>query len=270
MKFFTYPRTLVNTIFSSVLLRLGVVLSVLLVGCQQIPIKGTLPTQPSVQPEQIKYEMKRSSSEGEGSLWKQLAVSADEAAAIKNWQEAAKLYNKALDTIDDLKITPEPPPSSEIKRLQRVAQQVQILADNSVKTRSLKIIPACDSIFRESTRGVVVDSNLVAIYFQQNQSDPDPTGERYIEHIADCLKQKQYTKLRLIGHTDASGPAEVNRKLSLKRAETLRRFLLSSGVSSEILVDGKGEDEPIQIEYDNTLDQKEIDSLNRRVEIQKL
>jgi len=38
MKFFTYPRTLVNTIFSSVLLRLGVVLSALLVGCQQIPI----------------------------------------------------------------------------------------------------------------------------------------------------------------------------------------------------------------------------------------
>jgi len=146
---------------------------------------------------------------------------------------------------------------------------MQILAAN-VRTRSLKITLTCDNIFRESTRGIALDSNLIAVHFQLNQSSLDKTGERYIQHIADCLKQKQYTKLRLIGHTDASGSAEVNRRLSLKRAETLRRFFLSSGVSSEILVDGKGEDEPIQMEYDNTLDQKEIDALNRRVEIQKL
>jgi outer membrane protein OmpA-like peptidoglycan-associated protein len=247
-------------------------LSALLMGCEQIPIKGTLPTLPTRTvvvhpPEQTKSEI--NSSLSEESLWKQLVLSGDTAAAVKNWQEAAKFYNQALDTIDDQRATPVPPTSSEIKRLQRVAQQVQILAAN-VKTRSLKITSTCDNIFRESTRGVVVDSNLIAVHFQLNQKSLDKTGGKYIQHVADCLKQKQYTKLRLIGHTDASGAAEANRELSLKRAEMLRELLLSNGVSSEIFVEGKGEDEPIQIEHGDKLDQKEIDALNRRVEIQKL
>jgi|GEM_PF-2556613 len=269
----TYHHSLTNILFLGNLLRLGM-LSALLMGCEQIPIKGTLPDQSTVpavvrQSSEPPAKSKISSSLSEVSLWKQLVLSGDTAAAVKNWQEAAKLYNQALDTIDDQRATPVPPTSSEIKRLQRVAQQVQILAAN-VKTRSLKITSTCDNMFRESTRGVVVDSNLIAVHFQLNQKSLDKTGGKYIQHVADCLKQKQYTKLRLIGHTDASGAAEANRELSLKRAEMLRELLLSNGVSSEIFVEGKGEDEPIQIEHGDKLDQKEIDALNRRVEIQKL
>ena len=237
----------------------------MLAGCQMASMTTKPPT--SYQFKQIQNNAEENLSDK--GLWKEQKRAGDKAAELKNWQEAAEFYNKALDTIDDSRATPTPPSSSEIKQLQNTAQQMQILAAN-VRTRSLKITLTCDNIFRESTRGVALDSNLIAVHFQLNQSSLDKTGERYIQHIADCLKQKQYTKLRLIGHTDASGSAEVNRRLSLKRAETLRRFFLSSGVSSEILVDGKGEDEPIQMEYDNTLDQKEIDALNRRVEIQKL
>ncbi|MCT2559400.1 OmpA family protein [Tsuneonella sp. YG55] len=67
-------------------------------------------------------------------------------------------------------------------------------------------------------------------------------------------------RYRIEGHTDSTGNADFNRKLSLDRAEAVREALIAEGVeASRIEVAGYGPDQPIE-GYDNT------DPVNRRVE----
>ena len=53
--------------------------------------------------------------------------------------------------------------------------------------------------------------------------------------------------VKLVGHTDSAGKSEYNRKLSLKRAEAVKKYLLADfNISPErISVSGMGEDSPI-------------------------
>ena len=52
--------------------------------------------------------------------------------------------------------------------------------------------------------------------------------------------------VKITGHTDSSGPAENNQKLSVRRAEAVRDYLISlGGDASKIEVAGMGADKPI-------------------------
>jgi len=65
------------------------------------------------------------------------------------------------------------------------------------------------------------------------------------------------------GHTDSMGSVEHNRKLSLERAESVKRQLVKFGVDTgRIVVIGKGAIDPI-----DTNDTPEGRARNRRVEI---
>ena len=70
-------------------------------------------------------------------------------------------------------------------------------------------------------------------------------------------------RVQIVGHTDSQGTDAVNNPLSLDRAESVRDYLVSQGVSAtRIAVDGKGERQPVA---DNgTADGR---AKNRRVEI---
>ncbi len=68
----------------------------------------------------------------------------------------------------------------------------------------------------------------------------------------------------IIGHTDSDGDENSNLSLSLKRAESVKRYLISKGISaSKLTTDGKGENEPVA---DNTSAAGK--AKNRRVEFQ--
>lgn len=69
--------------------------------------------------------------------------------------------------------------------------------------------------------------------------------------------------VQVIGHTDSQGSDAVNNPLSLDRAQSVRDYLVSQGVSaSRIAVEGKGEHQPIA--DNSTADGR---AKNRRVEI---
>ena len=70
-------------------------------------------------------------------------------------------------------------------------------------------------------------------------------------------------RVQIVGHTDSQGTDAVNNPLSLDRAESVRDYLVSQGVSAtRIAVDGKGERQPVA---DNT--SADGRAKNRRVEI---
>jgi OOP family OmpA-OmpF porin len=67
----------------------------------------------------------------------------------------------------------------------------------------------------------------------------------------------------VVGHTDSVGTDQYNQKLSEKRANSVRSYLMSKGIpTNKIVAIGKGEKEPVA---DNKT--KEGRAQNRRVEI---
>jgi OOP family OmpA-OmpF porin len=67
----------------------------------------------------------------------------------------------------------------------------------------------------------------------------------------------------IIGHTDSTGKADYNMKLSRRRAQAMSDYLVSTGVdASKLRIVGRGEDAPIA-----SNDTKKGQAQNRRVEV---
>ncbi len=106
---------------------------------------------------------------------------------------------------------------------------------------------------------VIVDK----IYFGSGSDQIQSRSFNILEEIAKFLKaNSQIKKLRVEGHTDSRGNDEKNLKLSQRRADAVRKFLISEGIEPERLQSkGYGEDRPIA---DN--DTRQGRERNRRVE----
>lgn len=82
--------------------------------------------------------------------------------------------------------------------------------------------------------------------------------------MAELLKAQAAAKLRIVGHTDSTGSAETNKKLSLERAGSVKARIveLSKADAGRISVEGMGPDQPLE-----SNDTPAGRALNRRVEI---
>lgn len=82
--------------------------------------------------------------------------------------------------------------------------------------------------------------------FEFDRSDlrlPQPK----LDEIADALKQNpQIHHVTITGHTDRLGTEEYNQKLSERRAQTVKQYLVSKGVEPRRLESvGRGESQPV-------------------------
>ena len=73
--------------------------------------------------------------------------------------------------------------------------------------------------------------DTLILYFGFDEESLSPRTERQLEIVALLLQTDKEKKLTLSGHTDAIGSEAYNRTLSGRRAETVRRFLVDSGVA---------------------------------------
>jgi large repetitive protein len=101
------------------------------------------------------------------------------------------------------------------------------------------------------------------IFFKTGSDEILPKSYGLLDQVAAVMKNyKHLTKIRVEGHTDATGPRKKNLKLSKDRAESVRKYLIDKGVEPERLdSEGFGPDKPIG--SNKTAKGKE---LNRRVE----
>ena len=89
-----------------------------------------------------------------------------------------------------------------------------------------------------------------------------PKSQKIIDQIAAILKKHPGIKIEIAGHTDSDGTAERNLKLSQRRAEAVKRYLIKKGIPAERLVaKGYGESRPL-VKNDTPAHKQ----LNRRVE----
>ncbi|WP_255208154.1 MULTISPECIES: OmpA family protein [unclassified Myxococcus] len=100
------------------------------------------------------------------------------------------------------------------------------------------------------------------VQFPVGQSTLSDEELRNLDAVADYLKANPGVSLRIEGHTDSTGPDELNRTLSQERADAVRTHLIQRGVaSSRLTAKGYGPDRPL-----TTNDTPEGRGTNRRVE----
>lgn len=80
------------------------------------------------------------------------------------------------------------------------------------------------------------------VFFDWNRSDITPASDRIIADAAAAAGRTRAVGIHVIGHTDSSGSPEYNQRLSLRRAEAVKRSLSTKGVpANQITIEGKGE-----------------------------
>ena len=117
---------------------------------------------------------------------------------------------------------------------------------------------------KEEARGKVITLDG-AVLFATGKSQLLPIAQRALGRVAVVLKQEADAGKRVVieGHTDSRGSNVSNQRLSKRRAESVRNYLIGQGVDSANLgAVGKGESNPIA---DNGSPEGRAN--NRRVEI---
>ena len=99
--------------------------------------------------------------------------------------------------------------------------------------------------------------------FVTNGDKLGPGAPQALSRVAQLVRELK-GDVRIVGHTDASGDAEQSRALSLRRAQSVRDYLVRTfGFDAgRFKVDGKGADEPLA-PNDNAAGRR----ANRRVEV---
>ena len=91
-----------------------------------------------------------------------------------------------------------------------------------------------------------------------------PEGKAKLDDLVGKVKGVNLEVIIAVGHTDSIGTVEYNQKLSVRRAEAVKAYLVSKGIEkNRVYTEGKGEKQPVA---DNKT--AEGRAKNRRVEIE--
>ncbi|MBV8547726.1 MAG: OmpA family protein [Acidobacteria bacterium] len=121
------------------------------------------------------------------------------------------------------------------------------LAASDAETRRLRIQNELSRIAstRSEQRGLIVTLNG-GILFDTGKTALKPGAKSTLSKIAKQLQTDPSLKIAVEGHTDSVGGTATNQALSEKRANAVRDYLVSAGISGDhITADGKGEESPI-------------------------
>jgi len=107
---------------------------------------------------------------------------------------------------------------------------------------------------------------LEGVNFATNKADLDAGAHEVLDRVAISLLAYPEIRVEVAGHTDSKGSRALNVRLSQKRAESVRDYLIGKGIGAERLVaKGYGPDKPMA-----TNDTDEGRAQNRRTELNKL
>ncbi|WP_294219435.1 OmpA family protein [uncultured Chryseobacterium sp.] len=108
--------------------------------------------------------------------------------------------------------------------------------------------------------------SILYINFDTDQSSIMADGKETVNQIAEALKKDSNLKISIEGHTDNTGDAAHNKKLSNDRANAVMAALINQGISkSRLSAKGFGAERPLVAN-----DSEDNKAKNRRVELVKV
>jgi outer membrane protein OmpA-like peptidoglycan-associated protein len=176
------------------------------------------------------------------------AVTSDEQA-----EEAARREREAREEAEAARRLAQAQ-ASEIELARREAELATEAADSL--RRRLEMLE-----LRQTDRGVVV--TLGDVLFERGQTELQPDARENLADVVELLQTEPDKRIRIEGHTDSTGPASINLRISQQRADAVGNELISMGIDADrVQAIGMGEDFPIAT---NETDQGR--RRNRRVDV---
>lgn len=196
---------------------------------------------------------------------KQQADADAEAKRVKDSTDAEAKRVKDSTDAEALRLKQQADANAEARRVKdstdAEARRVKESAD--AEARRLAEQSGRDTlIILEKGKTVV----LKGVNFETNKATLTRGSEIILERALRALRASPDLNVLIVGHTDNVGTAAYNKKLSFRRAEAVKSWLVGKGISARRLsVAGKGFDEPID---DNTTAEGRAN--NRRMEFRVL
>ena len=141
------------------------------------------------------------------------------------------------EPVEVVPLPPAPPAASEERPLEpehtQNAEEEPITA-LAVETPSMPE-PDFDKLSLSASGLFALSSNKIK-----------PSGRQTLDEMVEHLKGMHYDSVLIVGHTDPTGPKAMNEKLSKRRAEAVKQYLVSKGVDPKLIkTEGKGGAEPL-------------------------
>jgi OOP family OmpA-OmpF porin len=101
-------------------------------------------------------------------------------------------------------------------------------------------------------------------FFDFDKAVLKPEGRAKLDDLVSKIRDVNLEVIIAVGHTDSIGTDAYNQRLSVRRAEAVKAYLVSKGIErNRVYTEGKGEKQPVA---DNRT--REGRAKNRRVEIE--
>ncbi len=106
-------------------------------------------------------------------------------------------------------------------------------------------------------RGVKVDASgcpvagealaiVTNINFDFDSAALRPDARDKLARVVDILTRNPDVNVKVIGHTDSTGPEDYNKQLSIRRSQSVADHLADNGINvGRLTIDGRGEAEPL-------------------------
>jgi outer membrane protein OmpA-like peptidoglycan-associated protein len=109
----------------------------------------------------------------------------------------------------------------------------------------------------------VIEKVTLHFAFEFISTELDDDAEEFLQQLATNLNEHADVRVTIIGYTDNIGSEKFNLKLSQKRADEIKRYLLQHGIAVDRIVsEGKGMQDPLN---ENLTESDRAQ--NRRVEL---
>jgi OOP family OmpA-OmpF porin len=100
----------------------------------------------------------------------------------------------------------------------------------------------CQVLFEKARKSLILEG----VNFATGKAELTPESQTILDGVAESLVANEEIKVQVGGHTDNTGSAAVNKRLSAARAEAVRQYLISKGVAANRLTAaGFGPSKPI-------------------------
>lgn len=123
---------------------------------------------------------------------------------------------------------------------------------------------APSAVEKETVRPKGIEKMTLTVNFDSNKSNIRKADIAKLQKVIEFLKKYPHSKVKLEGHTDSIGTEKYDQKLSERRAECVKRYLIKKGAVNGKMISTIGYGKTMPIASNAT---EEGRAQNRRVEI---
>jgi outer membrane protein OmpA-like peptidoglycan-associated protein len=139
----------------------------------------------------------------------------------------------------------------ESLRNQQAAQSAQAQAqDAQAQAEAARAQIAAAQAEVDQVKEMIASKDIPAVKFESGKATLLAESSETLDRVADVAKKYPNLKLRVEGHTDSQGSDAANMKLSQARADAVKQYLASKGVTeSQLTSKGYGETNPVLFDF---------------------